>query len=128
MALFDTDVLIDFLRGIEGAQELLLSFKYEKNYCSVITTGEVLFGMKESEREKTLTLFDNLIELEVSRRIIRASYEVKKRAKGHHLELMDCIIAATALEQNFTLVTRNSKHYPDKRLKLFVPDYPTHLK
>jgi predicted nucleic acid-binding protein len=123
MALFDTDILIDFLRGHDGAKNTLLSFSYEKNYCSVITIGEVLFGMRENEKDRTLSLFDNLIELDVSPKIIRRSYEIKKRAKGYQLQLIDCIIAATALEENLILVTHNAKHYPDKELKLFVPEY-----
>jgi len=46
MALFDTDVLIHHIRGYEGARQVLLRFKVEQNYCSVITSGEILFGMR----------------------------------------------------------------------------------
>ena len=124
MALFDTDVLIDHLRGYDGARELLLTFQDEKNYCSVITTGEILFGMKEHERRKTFALIENFEEIVVDKEIIRLAHDVKARAKGFQLELNDCIIAATAIKFNQVLVTRNSKHYPDERLTIFVPDYP----
>ncbi len=123
MALFDTDVLIDHLRGKEGAQAALLKFTHEKNYCSIITSGEILFGMKENEKTATFRLLESLEEISVEKNIIRAAYEVKRRAKGHHLELYDCIISATALLNNQILVTRNARHYPDKRQKLFIPDY-----
>ena len=126
MALFDTDVLIDQLRGYEGARKLLLKFKDEQNYCSVITTCELLFGMREHERKKTFALIENLEEVSVNKEIVRLAHDVKSRArvKNIQLELNDCIVAATAIKLKQVLVTRNKKHYPDDRLTLFVPDYP----
>jgi predicted nucleic acid-binding protein len=123
MALFDTDVLIDHLLGKTGATETILKFKNSENYCSVITIGEILFGMRPDEKEKTLKLINSLTALNVNKKITFIAYEIKHFYKGFNLELYDCIIAATALENNFILVTRNSKHYPDKRIKLFVPEY-----
>ena len=126
MALFDTDVLIDHLRGYEGARKLLLKFKDERNYCSVITTGELLFGMREHERKKTFALIESLEEVNVNKEIVRLAHDVKSRAHAQNiqLELNDCIIAATAIKFKQVLVTRNEKHYPDDQLTLFVPDYP----
>ena len=123
MALFDTDVIIDHLRGNRGAQQLLLSFQEEINYCSVITTGEILFGMREEEKERTMALLNRLNELSVDKNIVRLAHDIKVNAKGYRLELYECIIAATALTFDQVLVTLNAKHYPDKRLKLVVPDY-----
>ncbi len=123
MALFDTDVLIDHLRGNTGARQLLLSLQEEVNYCSVITTGEILFGMREEEKERTMALLNSLNELAVDKDIVRLAHDIKEKAKGQQLELYDCIIAATALASDQVLVTRNARHYPDDRLKLLVPDY-----
>lgn len=123
MALFDTDVLIDQLRGREGAQKLMMKFQHEQNYCSVITSGEILFGMRIEEEKKTFALLNNLDEIPVNSEIVRLARDVKKEAKGFRLELYDCIIAATAIKYNHILVTRNAKHYPDDRLKIFVPNY-----
>ncbi|MCK4761162.1 MAG: PIN domain-containing protein [Candidatus Aminicenantes bacterium] len=124
MALFDTDVLIDHLRGNEGAGKVLLRFRDEKNCCSVITSGEILFGMRIEEQEHTLALLDSLEELAADSEIVRLAHDIKIRAKGYRLQLYDCIIAATALKFAQVLVTRNAKHYPDKRLNLYVPGYP----
>ncbi|MGD2090629.1 MAG: PIN domain-containing protein [Candidatus Aminicenantes bacterium] len=123
MALFDTDVLIDHLRGYEGAREVLLKFKDEKNYCSVITTGEILFGMREHERDKTFALINSLEELVVDGEIVRLAHDVKSKATDVRLELNDCIIAASAIKFNQVLVTRNARHCPDERLSLYVPNY-----
>jgi len=123
MALFDTDVLIDHLLDKTGATETLLNFKNTQNYCSAVTAGEILFGMKKDEQEKTFKLLNNLIIIEVDKKIIFSAYDIKNNARGFSLELYDCIIAATALEYDLILVTKNIKHYPDKRLKLFAPEY-----
>lgn len=128
MALFDTDVLIDHLRGYEGARKVLLKFKDEKNYCSVITTGEILFGMREHERDKTFALINSLEEVVVDGEIVRLAHDVKSKATNAQLELNDCIIAASAIKFNQVLVTRNARHYPDERLSLYVPDYPLTFK
>lgn len=79
--------------------------------------------MKGNEKEETLALLNTLEEVSVDKEIIREAYEIKCLAKGHHLELYDCIISATAIRHNQVLITRNAKHYPDKRLKLFIPKY-----
>jgi predicted nucleic acid-binding protein len=123
MALFDTDILIDHLLGKTGATGAILKFKNSLNYCSVITIGEILFGMRPGEKIKTFKLIDSFTTLDVNKKIILSAYQIRSSFKGFNLELYDCIIAATALEMDMILVTRNSKHYPDKRIKLFVPDY-----
>lgn len=123
MAMFDTDVLIDHLLGKEGATETILKFKNTVNYCSVITIGEILFGTRPPEKDKTSKLIDSLEPLDVNKKIVIDAYEIKNSYKGYKLELYDCIIAATAIEADLILVTKNSKHYPDKRLKLFIPEY-----
>ena len=123
MSLFDTDILIDHLRGKEGAKDTLLKFKDEQIYCSVITTGEILFGMRKDEKKRTFALLNSLKELPVDKETIRIAYEIKSRAKGYKLQLYDCIISAVALKFNQVLVTHNAKHYPDKRIEVFIPDY-----
>ena len=123
MALFDTDILIDHLLNKQGATETLLKFKNEKNCCSVITIGEILFDMRENEKIKTFKLLDSLKTIDVNKQIITLAYNVKISAKGFNLELYDCIIAASAIANDLILVTKNARHYPDKRLNLFIPEY-----
>ncbi len=123
MALFDTDILIDHLLNKMGATDTLLKFKNEKNYCSVITLGEILFGMRENERDRTFKFLDSLKSIDVNKQIVILAHDVKTGAKGFDLELYDCVIAATAIVYDLILVTRNARHYPDKRIKIFVPEY-----
>ncbi|MBI5207313.1 MAG: PIN domain-containing protein [Candidatus Firestonebacteria bacterium] len=119
MVLFDTDILIDHLRGKKEAKDILLKFKNGTNYYSVITMGEILFGMNENEKSRTYKLLNSMKEITVNKELVYLAYDVKTKSKGFHLELYDCIIAATAIKYNLILVTKNFKHYPDKRIKLY---------
>jgi len=123
MALFDTDILIDHLRYIAGAKTALLKFTRENNSISVLTAGEILFGMREEEKNRTMDLLNRFIAIPVDQSMVNLAYDIKSKARGHKLELYDCIIAATSILHGQTLVTRNAKHYPDKRLRLFIPQY-----
>jgi len=54
----------------------------------------------------------------------RAYYLMKAHAKSSGLHTLDAVIAATALEEDLTLATRNRKHFQMIRdLKLEVPNY-----
>ena len=55
----------------------------------------------------------------------KRAYELLKTyAKSHGLHVFDSLIAATAMENAFTLITLNRKHYQMiDGLKLQVPDY-----
>jgi predicted nucleic acid-binding protein len=123
MALFDTDILIDNLLNRHGASQALIRFKDERNYCSSITIGEILFGMLPHEKEKTFRLLDSIAPLGVDRETVLSAYEIKNKARGYDLELYDCIIAATAIRNDLVLVTKNAKYYPDERIKVFIPQY-----
>lgn len=111
--LVDTDVLINFLRGVETAREFLLSIVNDSVICcSVITVAEIYAGMKEHEREKTTGLIDSLTVIDVTRDMAEKAGRYKAGHKGHSLELDDCLIAAAAFVKKAVLATGNEKHYP----------------
>lgn len=123
MPLFDTDVLIDILRGKAGAKEAVLKYSGMENLISVITYSEILFGMREHEDEKTLMFLNAFKTVGVEKETAEIALDIKRRSKGHALELYDCLIAATAIKRNIPLITRNKKHYPDKRVRVITPEY-----
>jgi predicted nucleic acid-binding protein len=114
----DTDVLILHLRGNEtvrailreAAQDSLLS-------CSAITIGEIYAGLRQEEREKTEMLLKSLVVIAVDRNIAALAGDYRRTIKSHRLELDDCMIAATCVFHQATLITGNIKHYPMKELK-----------
>lgn len=115
----DTDVAIDYLRGLAYAKELMLRL-WNKNaaYLSVLSVYELYAGMQEKEAEDT----DNFIgactvEL-VTVEIARTAGDVHKRYRkeGITLTSIDCLVTATAAVRGHKIATRNRSHYPDKRL------------
>jgi predicted nucleic acid-binding protein len=123
LSLFDTDVLIDILRETPGAREAMLKYGGRRNLISAITFGEVLFGMREHEKNATLAFLSGFQVIGVDTATVELAYDVKRKAKGHNLELYDCVIAATGIIENQALITRNRKHYPDARLRVITPEY-----
>lgn len=122
MPVFDTDVIIDALRGVEKAKELLLKYK-RNNYISAITRGEVYFGMRKDEKYRTVSLLDCFKEIPVNKEIIEMAYNIKETTRNLTLTLNDCIICATAVKINEFVVTRNTKHYPSGYVRILKPRY-----
>ena len=52
--LIDTDIAIDYLRGMSSARDLILPlWKSNKAYLNILTVYELHAGMRESEKEDT---------------------------------------------------------------------------
>jgi predicted nucleic acid-binding protein len=111
--LFDTDVLVDFLRGHPQAVALLESTVGDFVISSIVA-AELYAGVKGDEELKTLDRFLSLFRVApVSRDIARAGGLYRKTfGKSHGLGLADAIIAATAVVDQADLKTLNTKHYP----------------
>lgn len=116
--LIDSDVLIDFLRHKEEARRLLETAS-EKNdlFASVVTLAEIMAGMRPSEKEATEALLDGLTLLPVDEKIARRAGSLRRDWKN--VLLPDCLIAATALEEDCLLLTFNRKDYPFSGLRFF---------
>ena len=117
--LFDSDIIIDFLRGNKGARRVMSSIKdADLPCCSVITVAEIRAGMREAEEEVTMSLLGSLDILSIDKNIAQLAGDLKRKTRQQQLELDDCFIAATAIEHQAILITHNSKHYPHKDLQL----------
>ena len=124
--LFDTDILIWIQRGNEKAAELIE--RDFNRFISVFTYMELLQGAANKVQSRLIR--DFLTEygfqlLPLSENIgHRASIYVEEFALSSGLWAADALIAATAAENNITLVSGNSKHFrpiKDLRLKIFRP-------
>ena len=67
---------------------------------------------KQTEAERTQALLDGFNIVDVTRDIAEKAGSYKRTTKSQRLELMDCLIAATAHATRATLATGNIKHYP----------------
>jgi len=121
--LVDTDILINFLRGRKKAKDYLSTLLDESNiYCSAITVAEIAAGMRSGEEERTKALVDHVEVLDVNREVAEKAGHYKSSARGHGLELDDCLIAAAAFIHKAVLATGNGKHYPMEDIKVTVTD------
>jgi predicted nucleic acid-binding protein len=123
--LFDTDVLIAYLRGYHQVVELLKALAAQRFdfLISPVTIIEIEAGIRDAEKEKTYELLDVFEVCTVDRSIAHLSGSSlrKYRKKGVTLGLADVIIAATAVIHHLTLVTYNTNHYPMSELQILSP-------
>ncbi|MBI5946614.1 MAG: type II toxin-antitoxin system VapC family toxin [Chloroflexi bacterium] len=118
-AVFDSDVLIDYLSGLEAARET--PEIYERWFISIVSFIEVLTGADTPEEESTARDVLNGFE------IVPISLEIAERAialrRSHRrLKTPDAIVWATAQQaQNCVLVTRNTKDFPADGPGIRVP-------
>lgn len=111
--LFDTDVLIDYLRGVQEAVAYLES-RQEVLLVSAITVAELYAGVREGQERTALGAFVGAFEVLPLDQTIAEKGGLLRRdyGKSHGTGLADALIAATAELQRATLVTRNHKHFP----------------
>jgi toxin FitB len=111
--LVDTDVFIDHLRGVKR-----LEAGEERIAYSVVTRCE-LFAGRDVEEETVQRLLEPFEEIAVDRNLAERAGRLR-RTGG--LRTPDALIAATALERQLVLVTRNVRDFKSARgLKLRNP-------
>ena len=123
--LFDTDVLIAYLRGYHQTVELFKALASEgfDFFISPVTIIEIETGIRDAEREKTYELLDIFEVCSVDRSIahLAGSFLRKYGKKGVTLGLGDVIIGATAITHGLILITYNTTHYPMPDLQILSP-------
>jgi predicted nucleic acid-binding protein len=114
-ALVDTSILIDYLRGHEGARDVLeRERRADVLHASEITRIEVLAGMRPSEEAGTLALLATLVWHPVDTEVAEQAGALGREwLPSHHtIDSADLAIAATVLCTNARLLTRNVRHFP----------------
>ena len=107
-AVFDTNILIDYLAGREEAQ---LEFdRYARRGISIITWMELQIGARNDDEADVIDLFLREFRvIEITRQVARRATEIRRRTR---VRLPDAIIWATAQTESAQLVTRNTKDFP----------------
>jgi predicted nucleic acid-binding protein len=111
--LFDTDVLIWMQRGNSKAVRAIDSADSPK--LSVATYMELIEGVRDKAElrdiKRTITQ-SGLMVLPLSENIgLRATTYLEEFRLAHGLDLVDALVAATAVENDETLCTANVKHF-----------------
>jgi hypothetical protein len=114
-ALVDSSVLIDYLRGHQGAAELLEEERAAAPlHASEITRLEILAGMHPAEESATRSLLSTLIWHPVDADVAEEAGALGRQwLPSHHtIDGADLAIAATAIRTDSRLLTRNVRHFP----------------
>ncbi|WP_429500657.1 type II toxin-antitoxin system VapC family toxin (plasmid) [Robbsia andropogonis] len=106
-ALFDTNILIDYLGGISAAKKELA--RYDQRAISTITWMEVLVGASAEEEKLIRAWLGTFDVLPVDNAVANRAVEIRKTRR---IRLPDAIIWATAQVQSMLLVSRNTKDFP----------------
>lgn len=112
--LYDSTILIAHLRGDDRATESLLDTGDSPAYASVVSRVEIEGGMRSGERDGVARLFEGIELLPATDAVARrAGAELRRFRQSHTgIDIADYLIAATALEAGFELVTLNVRHFP----------------
>ena len=114
--IFDTNILIDWLRDRPGASGELS--RYRRHRISRVTWTEVLAGEPLETRDNVRGLIAPFEVVEVDSRICLAAADIRYRTR---MKLLDAIILATAQVNGAILVTRNTRDFPANMPGIRVP-------
>jgi predicted nucleic acid-binding protein len=107
-ALFDSDILIDFLVGESKAERELNRFS--ERLISIVSWSEVMIGAdSEDEQIKCREFLAAFTVIPFDQTIAE---ETVRMRRGTRVKLPDAIIWASAKANGALLVTRNTKDFP----------------
>jgi predicted nucleic acid-binding protein len=115
LKVLDTDVFIDHFRGLAAATAYIQSLPVVQRATTDVTVMELYKGATNREQLTTIERF--LVRNHVTRLPIEAATSHRAVALlhahglAHGLGIPDALIAAIALEGDYTLVTSNLRHF-----------------
>ena len=115
-ALFDTNILIDYLNGIGAARTELA--RYERPAISVISWIEVLVGTKPGLEAATDGFLASFERIELSEEVADRAVTLRRNSR---MRIPDAIILATARVEGLLLVTRNTKDFSADEPGIRIP-------
>ena len=116
--LVDTDRVVDYLKGRPDAVELLNRLIDDGLFVSIITYGEIYeginFGRDPTANERAFRYFlRGATVLGVSQAVARRFARIRGELRQQRITvpMPDLLIAATAVEHDLTLLTRNLRDF-----------------
>lgn len=114
MYLIDTDILIALIRGKVAIQERMIQVGLANCVLSEISLAELYVGVYKGTRRESLVTFleEKFKTLPITPALkVYAQIRARLELRGERLEDTDTFIAATALVNDYTLVTHNTRHF-----------------
>lgn len=111
--LFDTSIIVDYLRGIREARSAINKVRNKEldAYVSALTEAELFAGKeceKESKQEEIHALINLFTKQDIDNKIAQKAGELKRT---YRIPLDDCMIAATAFILDTKVWTKNIKEF-----------------
>ena len=119
MKCLDTDLLVAILRGDAEAEEKMRQLDEDgRNATTSVNAFEIFYGAYKSKKrmtniEGTKRLLSRLdvLSLNVEAAEKAGNFFADLELEGLQVEFRDVLVAASSLENQLALVTRNKKHY-----------------
>jgi predicted nucleic acid-binding protein len=111
VAVFDTNILIDFLKGYQPAID---EFSYwDEAIISAITWMEVMAGTKDDDRADIVDFLASFTVVQTDPMTMRLASDLRRTSieMGKKMPLPDAVIMATGLIYGDMTVTRNKKDF-----------------
>jgi len=116
IALFDTNILIDYLNGEHKAKDEIE--KHDQIAISVISYMEVMVGVEESHKKSVEDFLNSFQIFNFDEKITDDVVKIRTALK---IKLPDAIILATARANKAALITRNFKDFPENIKDVVIP-------
>lgn len=124
MYLVDTDIVIWITRGEKKYVDWFQRLKQGTSLSiSSITIAEIYKNVFPIELANTETTINEFTVLDVTSSIAKHGglYWQQYIKRFKNLSILDCIIAATAKENDLTVLTLNTRHFPMKDIRAIDP-------
>jgi hypothetical protein len=114
--LFDTNILIDYLRGI--AQARAACDRHADRAVSIVTWMEVMAGSTAANEAEARSFLQNFYTLPLDADVAERAFLLRRT---NRIKLPDAIIQATAEVSGRILITRNTRDFPPGTPGVLVP-------
>ncbi len=116
-AVFDTNILIDYLNGVQMAADEIA--RYDERLISVISYIEVSVGASSEEEQDVVKSFLNTFRIcGVTTKVAEEAIRLRKQ---YRLKVPDAIIYATARSESALIVSRDIKDFQSNWVDVRVP-------
>lgn len=115
-ALFDTNILIDYLRGRPEAQEEFE--RYDDRAVSIVSWMEVMMGAPSTLEHGTRQFLGRFTLVGLDQGVAERAVSLRQ---AYRVKLPDAIVWASALVGGRLLVTRDARGFPDGDPGVRVP-------
>lgn len=116
-AVFDTNILVDYLNGLAPAADELK--RYAQRLISQLTWMEVLVGCADTDEERVVRGFlESFTVVPLNEPVAEAAIMLRRQ---NRLKLPDAIILGTAECEQALLVTRDTRAFPSPSPGIRIP-------